>query len=151
MALIRLPTLSVVVLATAGMACIIAGLVFLAKPFGGLESEVTLVASRSLDGSHLTHVKIRSSLNAEELAGIIRPNREDLQSVVDSIEPGKATDKVYIRRIRRSILKMLGPEARLIEVRVNVLPAPLSDPRLEELIEKLPGTLGYTHTERPPR
>lgn len=138
-------SLPITLLAIAVVAGVSAGLVFLTIPFGDPEPALAVVSSRSLDGRHLTQVKIRSSLHAKALSDIIQPHLKDLQHIADSITPQQAADEIHIRSIRRRILETLGPESRIIEIRVNVLPVPRKDPLLEDLIRRLPGTLGYTN------
>ncbi len=132
-----------------GSACIAVAILFSTMPPKDYQSEVTIASSRNLDGKPFVQVTISSALQARELTHIAQSNRTSLQAIVDSITPQHIENKGHLRSIRRAIIRTLGPDARTTGIRIRFLPTPSGTPLPEDIIRKLPGTLGYTHEGDP--
>lgn len=132
---------------SAVVACAIATLIGLACRPASSEVSIALVSSRSVDDHYLTRIRLRSSLPAKNFSSIVQSRQKELQATVDLIPPPKVKDKAFVRRVQRNILEILGPEAHLIEISIEVLPVRKNKSSLEDTIRKLPGTLGYTHKD----
>lgn len=97
-----------------------------------------------VDESVELRVRICSHLDPEELQSLVSMRSTAIQTVLAEVDGHTITRPAASRHARRSLLKTLGPGARVVSVEFSLVSL-AERPRGEvaEVIRSLPGSLAY--------